>query len=183
MRGSRRHRAGSVGGTALARAGRALSCGLVMGLTGLAPGGAAEAAGSTSRSYPPAAISVEVAPKAVGELVNRQRNRVGRGGVSQSGRLAEVARRHAEDMARNGYFSHTSRNGAGLTDRLRAAGYRYCWAGEAIAQGQPDADAVVRAWMTSRGHKKIVLHRKAVEYGLALAPNRTWVLVMARPGC
>ena len=140
-------------------------------------------AGSSRPTYPPAQISAVDAPTAVGGQLNVQRVAAGRPPLRQSETLNRVAKKHARDMSRRGYFSHTSPNGRQVSHRLKSGGYRYCWAGENIAQGQGDAEAVIRAWMKSPVHKKIMLHRKPTQYGIALAPNRTWVLVVARPGC
>ncbi|PRY23591.1 uncharacterized protein YkwD [Aliiruegeria haliotis] len=119
----------------------------------------------------------------VGKLVNQLRTTNGRNSLRPSERLEKVAAIHAQDMARRGYFSHRSPEGARVFERLRATGYSYCWAGENIARGQRDSAAVVQAWINSWGHKRLMLHRMPTEYGLARAPNNTWVLVLARPGC
>lgn len=69
-----------------------------------------------------------------------------------SDNLRVAARRHAADMAARSYFSHQSPDGETLADRIQRAGYGGCAAGENIAQGQRDPEAVVEAWMASEGH-------------------------------
>ena len=66
--------------------------------------------------------------------------------------LRVAARRHAADMAARSYFSHQSPEGGTLADRIQRVGYGGCAAGENIAQGQRDPEAVVEAWAESEGH-------------------------------
>ena len=65
-------------------------------------------------------------------------------------------------------------------------------AGETIARGQPDADAVLLSWRDSPGHCAVLLEPDYVHFGLALAvpsPHSTppppyptyWVAVFASP--
>lgn len=71
--------------------------------------------------------------------------------------LQVSARRHALDMAERNYFAHESPDGGTLSDRIRRAGYGGCSAGENIARGQRDPEAVVEAWMGSDGHCSNIL--------------------------
>ncbi|TNE64081.1 MAG: CAP domain-containing protein [Bacteroidetes bacterium] len=66
--------------------------------------------------------------------------------------LEKVAQRHAEDMNRRSYFSHDSKDGTSFSKRVRQAGYDWHYVGENIAMGYPTAEAVVRAWRTSKDH-------------------------------
>lgn len=72
--------------------------------------------------------------------------------------LTTAARGHSADMARNGYFSHTSLDGRTPQDRMRAAGYSGRRTGENIAAGQTSAAGVMMAWMDSPGHKANILN-------------------------
>jgi uncharacterized protein YkwD len=61
-------------------------------------------------------------------------------------------------MAKNNYFSHTSRNGTSFGGRILATGATFRTAGENIAKGQPTPSAVVKAWMNSAGHRRNILN-------------------------
>ena len=82
--------------------------------------------------------------------------------------LAATANEHSTDMALNDYFSHNSQSGSSPFDRIRAAGYQYRAAGENIAAGRSFADpiAVVRAWLKSPGHCKVITNGKYKELGV-----------------
>jgi uncharacterized protein YkwD len=64
-------------------------------------------------------------------------------------RLMGRARRHANRMASEGFFSHSS------------------GAAENIAMGQPHAVAVVRTWLNSPGHRANILSRRNARIGVA----------------
>lgn len=64
-------------------------------------------------------------------------------------RLMGRARRHANRMATEGFFAHSS----GATEN--------------IASGQPHATAAVRAWLASPGHRANILSRRHSRIGVA----------------
>ncbi len=66
--------------------------------------------------------------------------------------LVVAARRHARDMAERNFFSHVAPDGTTLSERLAAAGFAACTAGENIAYGQFTPEQVVADWMKSEGH-------------------------------
>jgi uncharacterized protein YkwD len=71
-------------------------------------------------------------------------------------------------MATKDYFSHYSKSGKSPFQRMRAAGYRYRAAGENIAAGRSLAspEAVVKAWLKSPGHCKVIMNGKYKELGV-----------------
>ena len=75
--------------------------------------------------------------------------------------LCRMARKHSENMARLGFFSHVSPDGLRLRDRARAVGIvRFTVLGENIAYnlGYDDPGAfAVENWMMSPGHRKNIL--------------------------
>jgi uncharacterized protein YkwD len=89
-------------------------------------------------------------------LTNAERQRAGCAPLEVDSRLTAAAQAHAEDMAANRYFDHTSLDGRSFADRIRDAGYPDPGA-ENIAQGQPDARSVVADWMDSPGHRRNIL--------------------------
>ena len=132
----------------------------------------------------PTVTSVSVAPASGSALsvVNAFRSAEGRAPLSRSSALQTVAERHAADMARNGFFSHTGSDGSSVGDRARAAGYGFCFIAENIAKGQGDLAAVMQSWTGSSGHRRNLLASKAREMGLARASGTVWVMVLGAPG-
>lgn len=86
---------------------------------------------------------------------------------------------HARDMADNHYFSHTSRDGRSVEDRVVLAGYtfkgyRSFAVGENIAQGQMSIAEVMQGWFNSPGHCKNLMNPAFKEVGVA-ENNTYWV--------
>jgi uncharacterized protein YkwD len=90
------------------------------------------------------------------ELTNAERADAGCDPLDTDPRLTAAAQGHAEDMSRNEYFDHVSRDGRRFDDRISAQGYPSP-GGENIAQGQTSAAEVVEGWMNSPGHRRNIL--------------------------
>ena len=116
-----------------------------------------------------------------GADLNAFRAAQGRGAVTTNRLLQRAAQAHAEDMVRNDYFAHRSPNGAEMSDRIAASGYRACWAAENIAWGQETAAVVFAGWRGSDGHRRNMLGEAYVDYGLGHFGDN-WVLLLAK-GC
>ena len=116
-------------------------------------------------------------------LVNQQRSARGLGALKSDSQLARLAQLKAEDMAKKGYFSHTSPTYGSAFDMMKAAGYSYRTAGENIAKGQKTAETVMRGWMNSSGHRANILSTGYTKIGVgyALDKNGTphWVQIFA----
>ena len=108
-------------------------------------------------------------------LVNQARAGAGCGALTADPALAAVARAHSADMRDRGYFSHTDPDGRSPFDRAEQAGVGNARA-ENIARGQPDAGAVVRAWLDSPGHRENVLNcgYRTMGVGLATGAGGPW---------
>jgi uncharacterized protein YkwD len=89
-------------------------------------------------------------------LTNRERGKAGCRALAVDRRLAAAAQRHSENMAEQDFFSHSSPDGRGFVDRIRAAGHPSPGA-ENIARGQTSAREVVADWMDSPGHRRNIL--------------------------
>jgi uncharacterized protein YkwD len=100
-------------------------------------------------------------------LVNTQRAAVGCRAVTADDELAAVARAHSEDMRDRGFFGHVNPDGLGPFDRAERAGVTA--RAENIAQGQPDAAAVMDAWMKSSGHRANILNCGLTRLGVGVA--------------
>jgi len=93
--------------------------------------------------------------------------------------LEIAAINHARDMSDNNYFSHTSRDGRSMEDRIVTAGYNFkgyksFMAGENIAQGQMSITEVMQGWFKSPGHCKNLMNPGFKEVGVAVS-NDYWV--------
>lgn len=117
------------------------------------------------------------------DRVNAFRAGQGRRALRWSPVLERVARAHADDMARDDFFSHRGSDGSDLADRLRRAGYGWCAAAENIAKGHGSVAEVLEAWRGSPGHRRNMLNRGVTQMGLARAEANLWVMVLGRPGC
>ncbi len=126
------------------------------------------------------------------EQVNRHRRTAGLAPVVAERRLESAASRHSATMAKDGFISHDSPNGAGLADRLAAAGYPYGTAAENVAGGFRSPEAVVESWMASAGHRRNILHPDVSEAGVgylfvddppADAFISYWTLILGTPRC
>ncbi|MEU0371758.1 CAP domain-containing protein [Streptomyces sp. NPDC006283] len=107
---------------------------------------------SPSKPAAPDTSSAAAAEADVIDLVNQERSRVGCSPLKASGELADLARAHSKDMAARNFFDHTNPDGETPWDRAEKAGVSGLGA-ENIARGQSDAEAVMKAWMSSEGHR------------------------------
>ena len=123
---------------------------------------------------PTAAPPPPSATDQVVSLVNGARADAGCGALRVDDRLTAAAQGHSDDMAVNGYFSHTSQDGRTFADRVLAAGYPNP-GGENIAQGQRSAQSVHDAWMNSDGHRANILNCDFTAIGVGLNTSAwTW---------
>ncbi|MET9999129.1 MULTISPECIES: sigma-70 family RNA polymerase sigma factor [Streptomyces] len=99
-------------------------------------------------------------------------------------RLTEVAQRHSEDMAAQGYFGHTDSTGRGMGDRVTDSGYVWSAVGETIATGNADPAAVAEEWRRSPGRDDDILNCNFTHVGVGIADSPSgpyWTQVLATP--
>jgi len=94
--------------------------------------------------------------------------------LSWSTALEDSAMRHARDMKKHDYFSHFSRNGKSVGDRLDALGYNWQHIGENIATGQINFTQVLEDWMDSQTHCEMIMNKDMREMGISRVGNY-WV--------
>lgn len=105
----------------------------------------------TGASYviPPSAAEEKIAQEML-SLINAQRAAKGLAKLVLVDPLNELGRKHAWDMKKNKFFSHTSPSYGDAQVRAQNLGlWGVC---ENIASGYPDAQSVVEAWLNSKGH-------------------------------
>ena len=117
-------------------------------------------------SIPQVADAVLQYESEVIRLVNQVRTENGLKALSPNWELSRVARYKPGDMARNGYFSHTSPTYGTPFQMIRAFGLSFRSAGENIAYGQRTPAAVVGAWMNSSGHRANILNSSYTHIGV-----------------
>jgi uncharacterized protein YkwD len=125
----------------------------------------AKSGGSTAAAAESAAV----------RLTNAERAAHGCSALHVDTRLRTAARRHSADMRARGYFDHNAPDGTDPWERIKAAGYTTPGA-ENIAKGYASAEAVVKGWMNSSGHRANILNcsLKAVGIGVEYGPGGPW---------
>ncbi|TSD66499.1 CAP domain-containing protein [Inquilinus sp. KBS0705] len=93
--------------------------------------------------------------------------------------LEKAAHGHAKDMASKKYFSHTSKDGRSMSDRIVFAGYYFkgyksFTVGENIAWGQNSIEEVMSGWFKSEGHCRNLMNPDFKEVGVA-EKDEYWV--------
>ncbi|MBE1585883.1 CAP domain-containing protein [Nonomuraea angiospora] len=105
-------------------------------------------------------------------LTNAERAKGGCQPLKHDPQLRAAAFGHSDDMAKQGYFDHTSKDGRSFMDRIRAAGFSGGNAfAENIAFGQPSPASVVEGWMNSAGHRANIMNCRYNLIGVGVAKN------------
>lgn len=103
------------------------------------------------------------------EKTNDERISVNLNSLVTSDLLELAAELKANDMAKKGYFAHTTPEGFDPWYWLKQVGYNYVAAGENLAVNFTDSEDVVDAWMDSPGHRANILKNNFTEIGVATA--------------
>jgi uncharacterized protein YkwD len=114
-------------------------------------------------------LNVENVETQVVSLVNEQRAKAGCAPVAKDRKLGKLADDLSKDMAKRNFFDHVDPDGKDPWDRAGLLGI-LSLGGENIARGQPDAKAVMDAWMHSAGHRANILDCDFRTLGVGLAP-------------
>jgi uncharacterized protein YkwD len=137
--------------------------------------------------------AVEARVLALVNAARAQARRCGRNRLDAAGPvilspfLTAAAIAHSHDMAQRGSLGHPGSDGSTSAERVTRAGYAWRAAGENIAAGLRDADAVVAAWLDSPAHCATLMGPQFAEMGVAfaLAPGKNppiyWTQVFAAP--
>ncbi len=117
-------------------------------------------------------------------LVNQERSKAGLQPLSINWEVARVARIKSEEMRDKNYFSHTSPLYGSPFDMLKKFAIPYRAAGENIAKGQKTAQAVMKSWMASEGHRKNILSPTFTQIGVGYcvgAGSTYWTQIFILP--
>jgi|GEM_PF-1245585 len=117
-------------------------------------------------------------------LHNQERSKVGLGALTFNSILANSAKAKGEAMLASDCWSHYCPNGKSPWDFFADAGYSYSFAGENLAEGFSDVEALMQAWMNSQTHRENILKADFTEIGVAIlngtyqgSANNTLVVV------
>jgi uncharacterized protein YkwD len=136
---------------------------------------ASASAGCKHKHEHPSQLSNATVKRTTLCLLNRQRRLHHRRALKANRRLARAARRHARDMVRRRYFSHTTPTGVDFVDRIMRQDYvdpGQGWTlGENLAWGSfqlATPKSIVRSWMRSPGHRANILSPRFREIGIGV---------------
>ncbi|AZT89647.1 SafA/ExsA family spore coat assembly protein [Caldicellulosiruptor changbaiensis] len=124
----------------------------------------------------PNSNNLNVLENEVIKLTNQERAKVGLPALKTNWQLSRVARFKSQDMANKNYFSHYSPTYGSPFKMMESFGLKFMAAGENIAYGQRSAQEVVRAWMSSPGHRANILSPSFTEIGVGIAKKSNGVL-------
>ena len=140
-----------------------------------APSASAAPACGAAADRNPAFSSTAAAERATLCLLNRERRAHGLPRLSANGQLRIAGERHALDMVRRDYFSHTAPGGTSFVSRIKDTSYirpDAGWSvGENLAWGAGRSStprSIMRQWMNSPGHRANILRRGYRQIGIAV---------------
>lgn len=81
--------------------------------------------------------------------------------LHRSSTLDNVIQKHCQWMKENNNLTHN-----GFVKRLKESGLYYTLSGEVVASGQDSPESVLRSWLKSIGHRRILLNLKFNTIGL-----------------
>jgi len=103
------------------------------------------------------------------ELVNIERARYELDPLVWDSRLADAARAHSEDMARNNLpIGHTGSDNSGVRERVNRAGISWLNIAENVIGGFETPEAMVARWMNSLHHRANILHEQMTHLGVGI---------------
>lgn len=119
-------------------------------------------------NFPSNIFFADITKSTLVSMLNQTRQSLGLNTLSENAKLDQAAQLKAEDMVRNGYFSHISPAGTTPWHWFLQSGYNYKYAGENLAIGFYDSEEVYQAWLNSSSHKKNMLNSAYTEIGTAI---------------
>lgn len=103
------------------------------------------------------------------DLINSTREKYGLNKLKfDKNKGSDVAKKHALDMIKHGYFGHKDTEGKVSKDRLNRAGIKFYICGENLAGGQLSSIYAHEALMNSKGHRKNILNDEYENVGIGV---------------
>jgi uncharacterized protein YkwD len=122
-----------------------------------------------------ATISASKVEKLIWEKTNQERDKAGLNPLGYESKIADVARKHSQNMAVNGFFDHTDLDGNSSSDRIAIGNpdLYFSNSGENIAinYGNSEEEAatnLVKAWMDSPPHRENILNKGFTYIGVGI---------------
>jgi len=113
-------------------------------------------------------FATDISVEKLYQLTNEQRQKNNLTTLSLNPSLTLAAKRKAENMFQENYWSHYSPDGKTPWDFILGAGYKYEYAGENLAKNFLFSNGVVDAWMNSPAHRDNLLKKEYTEVGYAI---------------
>lgn len=105
----------------------------------------------------------------IADLVNAERAKEGLKPLTLKVDISKAAQLRSKEIETS--FSHTRPNGSSFSSILKENGISFRGAGENIAWGQKSAEAVMKAWMNSSGHRANILNKNYTKIGVGYYVN------------
>lgn len=102
------------------------------------------------------------------ELTNSERSKYNLEPLVYNEQLADAAKKKAQNMFQNNYWSHYGPNGETPWEFILNENYQYEYAGENLAKNFLFSKGVVDAWMNSESHRENILRKEYTEIGFAV---------------
>lgn len=112
--------------------------------------------------------ATNVSSQAVTDDINEARKKNGATALSTDDQLNKAASLKADDMLKNGYWSHNSPSGVQPWAWFEKAGYKYQNAGENLAKDFQSSRGVESAWLSSQTHRENILNPVFKNVGVAV---------------
>ena len=109
--------------------------------------------------------------KLIYEKVNEERIRYNLPRLEWTSDVADVARKHSEDMGIKGYFAHENQEKEMVSERLERNGIVFTVSAENLfkCENYPDVvEEAVEGWMESPGHRENILNTEVTETGVGI---------------
>lgn len=121
------------------------------------------------------------------EFHNQERTKAGLQTLKMNSALNRSAFAKGQAMLKTDCWSHYCPEGKSPWEFFKAENYIYAYAGENLAEGFSDSEAVMRAWMNSKTHRENILKPQFSEIGIAILygkyqGNANNVLIVAHFG-
>ncbi len=112
--------------------------------------------------------ATDISPQKLLELTNQERQNAGLDPLQYNDKLAEAARKKAENMFEKNYWAHYGPAGETPWEFILGSGYQYEFAGENLAKNFLFSDGVVKAWMDSPTHRENIMRKEYTDVGFAV---------------
>lgn len=108
------------------------------------------------------------------DLTNEVRNETDLGVLTENKKLTNAAYAKLTHMFQNNYWDHKGPDGTEAWVFIEENGYEYSCAGENLAKGFTNANAVFNAWMKSPTHRANILEERHRDLGIAVGTGELY---------